>query len=67
MPMTQADIACKFPKYTIRPGGAEYRTVSTETEKGVKEAEKLHQEGWAVAQTTLFGIQFWRPKNKEER
>jgi len=53
-----------FPKYTHRPGGAEYKTVHS-----IAEAEHLHTHGWAMMPGTgVFDRwQFWRPKNPDER
>lgn len=40
----------------------QYRTVSTATIKGLREAERLHLSGWKVASQGLFTIQFYRAK-----
>lgn len=45
----------------------EYRTVSTHTLKGLKEAERLHQSGWKMGRSGLFTIQFYRQKKKPVR
>jgi hypothetical protein len=57
----------QFPEYAPRPGGAEYHRVEITTEEGLKEAERYHTSGWAMAQSSPFSITFWRPKNANER
>lgn len=40
----------------------EYRTVSTHTLAGLREAERLHAQGWRIIRTGLFLITFERAK-----
>jgi hypothetical protein len=40
----------------------EYRTVDTSTLKGLKQAERLHQNGWKMGAQGLFSIQFYKEK-----
>jgi hypothetical protein len=56
-----------FPNYVPRPGGAEYRVFCLTTEEGWKQAETLKEDGWAIAESSLFRITLWRPKNVAER
>jgi hypothetical protein len=42
-----------------------YKTVDTSTLKGLKRAERLHQNGWKTASVGLFRIQFFKPKRKK--
>ncbi len=38
----------------------EYRTVDTSTLKGLKEAERLHLNGWTQYSVGLFIVKFYR-------
>lgn len=38
----------------------EYKTCDTSTLKGLKAAERLHQDGWKIIRNGLFLIQFER-------
>jgi hypothetical protein len=40
----------------------EYKSVDTSTLKGLKEAEKLHTNGWVTASVGLFIVKFYRTK-----
>jgi len=42
-----------------------YKTVDTRTLKGLKHAERLHQQGWKMISVGLFRIQFFKPKGKK--
>jgi hypothetical protein len=39
-----------------------YKTVDTSTLKGLKQAERLHQNGWKTIFVGLFLIYFSKPK-----
>lgn len=43
-------------------GGFEYKTVNTRSEAGLKEAEKLKEQGWKIISSGTETIQFERPK-----
>lgn len=57
----------KNPGPVYGPGKVEYRTVDTRTEKGLKEAERLKEQGWYVGSVGLYTIQFYRAKDKSRR
>ena len=40
----------------------EYKTVDTSTLKGLKQAERLHANGWKMGRVGLFTVQFYRTK-----
>jgi len=40
-----------------------YKTVDTRTEKGLKEAERLHDQGWLVNHAGFWSIQFYKPES----
>jgi hypothetical protein len=46
-----------------RPGAFDYKTVYVDTEKGLKDAERLQREGWKIIRSGLHMIQFERPKD----
>ncbi len=37
-----------------------YKTVDTSTLKGLKQAERLHMNGWTIIRSGLYLIQFMR-------
>lgn len=43
---------------------AEYRTIDTTTLKGLREAERLHKQGWQQVRVGPFTTQFRRVKSK---
>ncbi len=43
----------------------EFKIVDTTTLKGLKEAEKLHQQGWKQYRVGLFTTTFYRDKPHE--
>jgi len=45
----------------------EYRTVSTHTLKGLKEAERLKAAGWKIIRSGLFTITFERNAKRPTR
>lgn len=47
----------------------EYRTIDVTTLKGLRQAERLHINGWKISRNGLFTIQFYRIKkeNKNDR
>lgn len=45
----------------------EYKLVDTSTLKGLKQAERLHANGWKIIATGLFTIQFQREKKTKKR
>jgi hypothetical protein len=45
----------------------EYKQVDTSTLKGLKEAERLHANGWKIIRTGLFTIQFCRITERQVR
>lgn len=44
----------------------EYKTVDLRTEKGIKEAEELKEQGWTLGSHGLDTIQFYRELKKEK-
>ena len=38
----------------------EYRTVDTSMVKGIEQAERLQRQGWLIARSGLFSIQFYK-------
>jgi hypothetical protein len=40
----------------------EYKTVDLRTEKGIKEAEELKEQGWTLGSHGLDTIQFYRDR-----
>jgi len=44
-----------------------YKLVDTSTLKGLKQAERLHVQGWLTARNGLFTVLFYKRQTKEER
>lgn len=52
-------------QYEIEPRmKTEYKNVDTSTLKGLKQAERLHAQGWVTGRVGLFIIQFYRTVKK---
>jgi hypothetical protein len=45
----------------------EYRTVYTSTLQGLKEAERLHMNGWKQGRVGLFSVQYFRQKSTPQK
>lgn len=43
----------------------EYKTVDTRTVQGIRQAERLKENGWRIIRSGLFSIQFEREKKKK--
>lgn len=64
---TRRNCACRrrnphSDKPCFGPGKCEYKTINTETPKGLRVAERLKTQGWFIASVGLFSITFYRKK-----
>jgi hypothetical protein len=48
-------------------GKYEYKTVDTSTISGLKEAEKLQEDGWTIGSVGLFRVQFYKENESKDR
>lgn len=60
MTKRQIDAAAKKLAGVFGAKAFEYKTVDTSTLKGLKQAERLKENGWKVISVGLFNIQFER-------
>lgn len=60
-----AEVDSRYAVEQGRPGAFDYKNVDTSTLEGLKEAERLKENGWKIVRTGLHIITFERPKKNQ--